>query len=168
MFEADKGQTAPLQGQGLSIGIVQARFNEPICNALREACLAELERLGVSEEDVLVCTVPGALEVPLALRQLAHTAEFDALIALGAVVRGETYHFEVVSDQSAAGIMQLTLDYGVPIANAILTVDTDEQAHARTREKGTDAARVAVEMANLSASLSGLTEDDDDEEDDDE
>ncbi|MCX7202698.1 MAG: 6,7-dimethyl-8-ribityllumazine synthase [Burkholderiales bacterium] len=159
---------AEVNGEGLRIGIVQARFNEPICNALREACLAELERLGVSEEDVLVCTVPGALEVPLALRQLAHTAEFDALIALGAVVRGETYHFEVVSDQSAAGIMQLTLDYGVPIANAILTVDTDEQAHARTREKGTDAARVAVEMANLSASLSGLTEDDDDEEDDDE
>jgi 6,7-dimethyl-8-ribityllumazine synthase len=159
---------AEVNGEGLRIGIVQARFNEPICNALREACLAELERLGVSEEDVLVCTVPGALEVPLALRQLAHTAEFDALIALGAVVRGETYHFEVVSDQSAAGIMQLTLDYGVPIANAILTVDTDEQARARTREKGTDAARVAVEMANLSASLSGLTEDDDDEEDDDE
>jgi len=159
---------AEVNGEGLRIGIVQARFNEPICNALREACLAELERLGVSEEDVLVSTVPGALEVPLALRQLAHTAEFDALIALGAVVRGETYHFEVVSDQSAAGIMQLTLDYGVPIANAILTVDTDEQAHARTREKGTDAARVAVEMANLSASLSGLTEDDDDEEDDDE
>ena len=159
---------AEVNGEGLRIGIVQARFNEPICNALRESCLAELERLGVSEEDVLVCTVPGALEVPLALRQLAHTAEFDALIALGAVVRGETYHFEVVSDQSAAGIMQLTLDYGVPIANAILTVDTDEQAHARTREKGTDAARVAVEMANLSASLSGLTEDDDDEEDDDE
>lgn len=159
---------AEVNGEGLRIGIVQARFNEPICNALREACLAELERLGVNEEDVLVCTVPGALEVPLALRQLAHTAEFDALIALGAVVRGETYHFEVVSDQSAAGIMQLTLDYGVPIANAILTVDTDEQAHARTREKGTDAARVAVEMANLSASLSGLTEDDDDEEDDDE
>ena len=124
---------AEVNGEGLRIGIVQARFNEPICNALREACLAELERLGVSEEDVLVCTVPGALEVPLALRQLAHTAEFDALIALGAVVRGETYHFEVVSDQSAAGIMQLTLDYGVPIANAILTVDTDEQAHARTR-----------------------------------
>jgi 6,7-dimethyl-8-ribityllumazine synthase len=156
---------AEVNGEGLRIGIVQARFNEPICNALREACLAELERLGVSEEDVLVCTVPGALEVPLALRQLAHTAEFDALIALGAVVRGETYHFEVVSDQSAAGIMQLTLDYGVPIANAILTVDTDEQAHARTREKGTDAARVAVEMANLSASLSGLTEDDDDDDD---
>jgi 6,7-dimethyl-8-ribityllumazine synthase len=159
---------AEVNGEGLRIGIVQARFNEPICNALREACLAELERLGVSEEDVLVCTVPGALEVPLALRQLAHTAEFDALIALGAVVRGETYHFEVVSDQSAAGIMQLTLDYGVPIANAILTVDTDEQAHARTREKGTDAARVAVEMANLSASLSGLTEDDDDDDDDNE
>lgn len=153
-------------GEGLRIGVVQSRFNEDICNALRDACLTELGRLGVSSEDVLVCSVPGALEVPLALRQLAHTAEFDALIALGAVVRGETYHFEVVSDQSAAGIMQVSLDYGVPIANAILTVDTDEQAHARTREKGTDAARVAVEMANLSASLASLGDADEDEDDD--
>jgi 6,7-dimethyl-8-ribityllumazine synthase len=157
---------ADINGEGLRIGIVQARFNEPICKALREACLAELGRLGVGEEDVLICTVPGALEVPLALRQMAHSAQFDALIALGAVVRGETYHFEVVSDQSAHGVMQLSLDYGIPIANAILTVDTDEQAHARTLEKGTDAARVAVEMANLSASLSSLSEDDDDDDDD--
>lgn len=154
---------ADTNGEGLRIGIVQSRFNEPICKALREACLAELEKLGVSSEDVLVCSVPGALEIPLVLRQLAHTAEFDALIALGAVVRGETYHFEVVSDSSAAGVMQVSLDYGVPIANAILTVDTDEQAHARTREKGTDAARVAVEMANLSASLGALGEADDDD-----
>ncbi len=153
-------------GEGLRIGLVQSRFNEDICSALRDACLGELERLGVDANDVLVCSVPGALEIPLALRQLAHTAEFDALIALGAVVRGETYHFEVVSDQSAAGVMQVSLDYGVPIANAILTVDTDEQAHARTREKGADAARVAVEMANLSASLASLGEADDDEDDD--
>jgi len=156
---------AEMNGEGLRIGIVQSRFNEPICVALREACLAELSRLGVSADDVLLCSVPGALEIPLALRQLAHTAEFDALIALGAVVRGETYHFEVVSDRSAQGVMQVSLDYGVPVANAILTVDTDEQAHARSKEKGADAARVAVEMANLSASLGALSEDDDDDDD---
>jgi 6,7-dimethyl-8-ribityllumazine synthase len=155
--------SAELNGEGLRVGIVQSRFNEPICVGLREACLEELGRLGVSVDDVLICTVPGALEIPLALRQLAHTAEFDALIALGAVVRGETYHFEVVSDRSAQGVMQVSLDYGVPIANAILTVDTDEQAQVRMREKGADAARVAIEMANLSASLGALGADDDED-----
>jgi 6,7-dimethyl-8-ribityllumazine synthase len=152
---------ADLNGEGLRVGIVQARFNGPICDALREACLQELGRLGVAEEDVFVCSVPGALEIPVALRQLAQTEAFDALVALGAVVRGETYHFEVVSDRSAEGVMRVSLDYGVPVANAILTVDTDEQAHARTKEKGTDAARVAIEMANLAASLATLSGDDD-------
>ena len=155
---------AELNGEGLRVGIVQSRFNEPIYTALRESCLAELARLGVSEEDVFICSVPGALEIPMALRQLAAVNEFDALIALGAVVRGETYHFEVVSDRSSQGVMQVSLEYGMPIANAILTVDTDEQAHARTREKGADAARVAIEMANLGASLASLAPDDDDDE----
>ncbi len=155
---------AELNGEGLRVGLVQSRFNEPICEALREACLQELQRLGVSEADVFVCSVPGALEIPIALRHLAQTEEFDALIALGAVVRGETYHFEVVSDRSAEGVMRVSLDFGVPIANAILTVDTDEQAHARTKEKGTDAARAAVEMANLAASLATLSPDGDDDE----
>jgi 6,7-dimethyl-8-ribityllumazine synthase len=154
---------AELNGEGLRVGIVQARFNAPICDALRVACIAELERLGVAEQDVFVCAVPGALEIPIALRQLAQSQEFDALIALGAVVRGETYHFEVVSDRSAQGVMEVSLEYGVPIANAILTVDTDEQGHARTAEKGADAARVAVEMANLDASLATLTGDDEDD-----
>jgi 6,7-dimethyl-8-ribityllumazine synthase len=154
---------AELNGEGLRVGIVQSRFNAPICDALRAACIAELERLGVAEQDVFVCGVPGALEIPIALRQLAQSQEFDALIALGAVVRGETYHFEVVSDRSAHGVMEVSLEYGVPIANAILTVDTDEQAHARTAEKGADAARVAVEMANLAASLATLTGDDEDD-----
>ena len=152
---------ADLNGEGLRVGIVQSRFNGPVCDALREACLQELGRLGVADEDVFVCSVPGALEIPIALRHLAQTEEFDALIALGAVVRGETYHFEVVSDRSAEGVMRVSLDHGVPVANAILTVDTDEQAHARTKEKGTDAARVAVEMANLAASLATLSGDDD-------
>lgn len=154
---------AELNGEGLRVGIVQSRFNAPVCDALRVACLAELEQLGVAEQDVFVCAVPGALEIPVALRQLAQSQEFDALIALGAVVRGETYHFEVVSDRSAHGVMDVSLEYGVPIANAILTVDTDEQAHARTAEKGADAARVAVEMANLAASLAKLTGDDEDD-----
>jgi len=157
---------AEANGDGLRVGIVQSRFNEAVCTELREACLAELERLGVGAEDVFVCSVPGALEIPLALRQLAQTEQFDALIALGAVVRGETYHFEVVSDRSAHGVMQVSLEHAIPIANAILTVDTDEQAHARTREKGTDAARVAIEMANLGAALATLTGDDDDDEQD--
>ncbi len=157
---------AEANGDGLRVGIVQSRFNEAVCTELREACLAELERLGVGAEDVFVCSVPGALEIPLALRQLAQTEQFDALNALGAVVRGETYHFEVVSDRSAHGVMQVSLEHAIPIANAILTVDTDEQAHARTREKGTDAARVAIEMANLGAALATLTGDDDDDEQD--
>jgi 6,7-dimethyl-8-ribityllumazine synthase len=155
---------ADLNGEGLRVGIVQSRFNAPICDALRDACLQELGRLGVAEDDVFVCSVPGALEIPIALRQLAQTEQFDALVALGAVVRGETYHFEVVSDRSAEGVMRVSLDHGVPVANAILTVDTDEQANARTKEKGTDAARVAVEMANLAASLATLSGDDDDDE----
>ncbi|MBN9425329.1 MAG: 6,7-dimethyl-8-ribityllumazine synthase [Burkholderiales bacterium] len=164
-----------LDGSSLRIGVVQARFNEPICNALRDACLAELLRLGVDVEDVFVCTVPGALELPGVLQQLAASGEFDALIALGAVIRGETYHFEIVSNESAAGISRVALDFNVPIANAVLTTENEEQAQVRAAEKGADAARVAVEMANLASSLSTLSdgggeddEDDDFDEDDDE
>ena len=156
---------AGTSGEGLRIGIVQARFNEPIGAALREACVDELERLGVAADDVFVCSVPGALEIPLALQHLARTGAFDALVALGAVVRGETYHFEVVSDRSAEGVMRVSLDNGVPVANAILTVDTDEQAQERMHAKGAEAARVAVEMANLGASLASLAGDDDDDDD---
>ena len=152
-----------LDGDGLRIGVVQARFNQVVCEALRDACLAELIELGVEAEDVFVCTVPGSLEIPVVLQQLAASGEFDALIALGAVVRGETYHFEVVSNESAAGIARVALDFNVPIANAVLTTETDEQASARAAEKGAEAARVAVEMANLASSLSSLAGDDDDE-----
>ncbi len=154
-----------LDGSGLRIGVVQARFNQVICEALRDACLAELVDLGVDAEDVFVCTVPGSLEIPLVLQQLAASGEFDALIALGAVVRGETYHFEVVSNESAAGISRVALDFNVPVANAVLTTETDEQASARAAEKGAEAARVAVEMANLASSLSGLAGEDEDEDD---
>ena len=149
-------------GEGLRIGIVQARFNEDVCHGLRSACLAELKQLGVQDDDVLLVTVPGALEIPLALQKMAESAQFDALIALGAVIRGETYHFELVSNESGAGISRVGLDYGIPIANGILTCETDAQAQTRVLEKARDCARTAVEMANLSI---GLTPDDEVEED---
>jgi 6,7-dimethyl-8-ribityllumazine synthase len=136
-------------GADLRIGIVQARFNEWAGRALLEACVGELVTLGVDEDDVTHLTVPGSLEIPVALAKLASTEDFDALIALGCVIRGETYHFEVVSNESARGLAQVALTYGVPVANGIITAASDEQARARVGEKGRDAARVAVEMANL-------------------
>ena len=155
MQNADKGTAAsPLDGKELRIGIVQARFNEGITNALRDACLAELAALGVAEDDITVVTVPGALEVPVALQALAESDEYDALIALGCIIRGETYHFELVANESGAGVTRLSLDYQIPIANAIITTENMEQAIARQTEKGVDAARVAVEMANLLDELS--------------
>ena len=110
-----------LTGTGLRIGIVQARFNADVGHGLLSSCLAELKHLGVSDEDVLHVTVPGALEIPLVLQKMAETQQFDALVALGAVIRGETYHFELVSNESGAGITRIGLDYGMPIANAVLT-----------------------------------------------
>lgn len=164
----DYGFYAPnLDGDGLRIGIVQARFNEPVCETLRDACIEELERLGIVSEDTLLVTVPGALEAPLALQKLAESGQFDALIALGAVIRGETYHFELVSNESASGITRVGLDFNVPIANGILTTDTDEQAEVRAAEKGRDCARAAVEMANLVSAMDGLRSADDEEDDDD-
>jgi len=149
-----------LTGAGLRIGIVQARFNADVGHGLLSSCLAELKHLGVSDEDVLHVTVPGALEIPLALQKMAETQQFDALIALGAVIRGETYHFELVSNESGAGITRIGLDYGMPIANAVLTTETDEQAEARMADKGLEAARCAVEMANLLLALEELQADD--------
>ena len=140
--EFDEG----LSGAGLRIGIVQARFNAHIGDRLREGCMAELQRLGVADDDIEVVTVPGALEIPLALKALAQSDEFDALIALGCVIRGETYHFELVCNESARGITQVQLDHMVPVANAILTVENQAQAEARI-SKGAEAARVAIEMA---------------------
>jgi len=154
-----------LNGEGLHIGIVRARFNESVGGAELEACLAELAELGVDERDVMVLSVPGALELGVVLARMADSGEFDALIALGAVIRGETYHFEVVSNESAAAISRVALETGVPVANGVLTTDTDEQAEARAAEKGRDCARAAVEMANLVAALEPEAEDDDEEED---
>ena len=142
-----------LDGAGLRIGIVVGRFNREIGEALLAACQAALERHGVKAADTRVVTVPGALEVPLALQKMANTGRFDALIALGAVVRGETYHFEVVSNESASGITTVALDTGVPVANGILTTEDEAQARARAAEKGADCAAVAIEMARLMKKL---------------
>lgn len=149
MFGANKGTTDLLDGKKMVIGIVQARFNEGITNALYEACHAELLALGVQEKNITRVTVAGALEVPLVLQVMAERDEFDALIALGCVIRGETYHFELVCNESGAGVTRVSLDTHTPIANAILTVENLAQAVARQEEKGQDAARVAIEMAHL-------------------
>jgi 6,7-dimethyl-8-ribityllumazine synthase len=149
MFGADKGQARGLDGKDLVIGIVQARFNEAITRALAEACKGELLSLGVAEKDIDHVFVPGALEVPVALQAMAEKGGYDALVALGCIIRGETYHFELVANESAAGVTRVGLDYQLPIANAILTTENEAQAVARQVDKGRDAARVAVEMANL-------------------
>ena len=154
MLNADKGTANGLDGIKLHIGIVQARFNEGITNALAEACRNALQDLGVAPEHITHVFVPGALEVPLALQALAERDEFDALIALGCIIRGETYHFELVANESGAGVTRVALDYQLPIANAILTTENLDQAVARQTEKGRDAAYVAVEMANLLGTLS--------------
>lgn len=154
MQAADQGQAPALNGEDLRIAIVQARFNEPITRVLAEACRTELLALGVAERHIRHVTVPGALEVPLALEVLADSGDYDALVALGCVIRGETYHFELVANESGAGVTRVSLEHQVPIANAILTVDTEAQAQARAADKGRDAARVAVEMANLLEDLS--------------
>ena len=149
MLGADKGQSGSLDGEDLSIGVVRARFNDAITTRLTEACLAELAALGVPDKHVVLVSVPGALEVPVALKAMADSEDYDALIALGCVIRGETYHFELVANESGAGVSRVALDHQIPVANAILTVENEAQAWARAEEKGREAARVAVEMAHL-------------------
>ncbi len=142
-----------LNGAGMRIGIVQSRFNTTVCEGLLAACRAQLVKLGVREDAITLATVPGALEIPLVLQTMAQSKKFDALIALGAVIRGDTYHFEVVSNESARGVGEVQLHSGVPVANAILTTDTDEQAEVRMNVKGAEAAEVAIEMVNLLKAL---------------
>ena len=153
MKEADKGSAGELIGEGLRIGIVRARFNDALTSKMAQACMAELDRLDVDETDIRHVTVPGALEIPVALKAMADSGSFDALIALGCIIRGETYHFELVANESAAGVTRVALDHLLPIANAILTVEDEAQAWARAEAKGREAARVAVEMANLMEDL---------------
>jgi len=144
-----------LSGAGLRIGVVVSRFNQEVGEGLLSACTAALAKHGVRASDIRVVKVPGALEVPLALQKMANTGKYDALIALGAVIRGETYHFEVVANESASGITSVALDNGVPVANGILTTNDDKQALARMSQKGADCARAAIEMANLLKKLDG-------------
>ena len=146
---------AGTSGAGLRVGIVVARFNRAIGDGLLASCTAALAKLGVRDSDIRIVTVPGALEAPLALQKLANTGSFDALVALGAVIRGDTYHFEIVANQSASGIMSVQLDTGIPVANGILTTENDEQAELRMMQKGADCAAAAVEMANLLGKLDG-------------
>jgi len=155
MFGADKGDaSAPqLNGRRLRIGLVQARFNHGVTDALAAACKAELLALGVLEKHIDLVSVPGALEIPVALQALAEKGHYDALVALGCIIRGETYHFEMVANESGAGVSRIALDYQLPVANAVLTTENLAQALARQEEKGRDAARVAVEMANLLESI---------------
>ncbi|EXI89476.1 MAG: 6,7-dimethyl-8-ribityllumazine synthase [Candidatus Accumulibacter sp. BA-94] len=138
-----------LDGTGLTVAVVMSRFNQDIGEGLLSACTSELARLGVAESAITVATVPGALEIPLALRTMAQSARYDALIALGAVIRGETYHFEIVANDSCRALMEVQLASGVPVANGVLTCEDDDQAVARMHQKGVDCARAAVEMANL-------------------
>lgn len=142
-----------LNGAGKKIGIVLSRFNDNIGAGLLQACEQELIKLGVSSEDITLATVPGALETPFILQHMALTENYDALIALGAIIRGETYHFEVVANESARGISEVQRDTGIPVANAILTTENDEQAETRMAIKGAEAAQVAIEMANLVSAL---------------
>jgi 6,7-dimethyl-8-ribityllumazine synthase len=159
--------TPDMNGEGLHIGIVRARFNEDIGLIELDACLQELESLGVDERDIMVVNVPGALELGVTLARMAETFEFDALIALGAVIRGETYHFEIVSNESASAIARVALETGIPVANGVLTTETDEQAEARAADKGRDCAQCAVEMANLVAALEPEADDDEEDQEDD-
>ncbi|MFN6994841.1 MAG: 6,7-dimethyl-8-ribityllumazine synthase [Aquincola tertiaricarbonis] len=149
MQGSDKGAVAGLNGEHLRVGIVRARFNDEVTAGLHAACVAELATLGVRADRIRSAEVPGALEVPVALQAMAASGEFDALVALGCIIRGETYHFELVANESGAGVTRVSLDYRLPVANAILTVENPLQAQARIEEKGRDAARVAVEMALL-------------------
>ena len=138
-----------LDGADMCVGIVMSRFNSDIGEGLLSACTAELKKQGVQDANILLVTVPGALEIPLALKRMAISDQFDALIALGAVIRGDTYHFEIVANESARGVMDVQLDMEIPIANGILTTDNDDQAIARMSQKGLETAQVALEMANL-------------------
>ena len=147
-----------LDGSALKIGIVQSRFNEPVVMKMNQACVDALLAHGVKVANITHITVPGALEISIALQTMALTHQFNALIAIGAVIRGETYHFEVVSNDTCRGVMDVMLETGVPIANGILTVNNDEQALARVVEKGADCARVAIEMAHAVALLRQLKE----------
>lgn len=153
-FENIPEEHQNLNGQGLRIGIVVGRFNSNIGEGLLGSCVKELLGRGVAEKDILICKVPGALEIPMLLKKMAGSGRYDALVALGAVIRGDTYHFEIVSNEMAAGVMRVQLDSGVPIANGVLTTNTDEQAEIRMEQKGRECAQAAIEMTHLLRTVS--------------
>ena len=144
---------ANLNGDGIRVGVVQARFNEEITDGLWRTCCSELLRLGVLNEDILHLTVPGAMEIPISLQRLAQSGEFDVLVALGCVIKGDTYHFELVCNESARGVSTVSIENDIPVVNMILTTYTEDQAIERIEDKGVDAARCAVEMGNLMMTL---------------
>jgi len=137
----------------MRVGIVVTKFNAAVGERLLQSALKALGEAGVAESSISVATVPGALEAPLALQRMAQTGDYDALVALGAVIRGETYHFEIVANESASGIASVQLEFGIPIGNGILTTNDEAQAEARADEKGRDAALAALEMANLLSAI---------------
>jgi 6,7-dimethyl-8-ribityllumazine synthase len=152
----EKGATPELTGGDLRIAVVVSRFNEEVSKRLLRGALGALEEHGVQEPDVL--WVPGSLELPVTALALAERGNHDAIVCLGCVIRGETYHFELVAGQAAAGIMQVQLDTGVPVAFGVLTTEDKEQALARSgpkNNKGAEAAEVAIEMANLMRQVQG-------------
>ena len=142
------GGTAPPDPR-VRLGVVHSRFNDEICDLLLASARAEIERLGAESQFV---SVAGALEIPLALQWLAQSGRFDALVAIGAVIRGDTYHFDLVANESARGVMDVALQFGIPVANGILTTDDEAQARAR-KDKGAEAVRVAHEMARTKRQL---------------
>jgi 6,7-dimethyl-8-ribityllumazine synthase len=142
-------------GVGRRVGIVLSRFNPGIGDLMLAGALRAVKEAGVAERDVTVATVPGALETPLALQRLAQSGNFDVLVALGAVIRGDTYHFEIVADESARGVAEVQLEFGIPIGNGILTTNTDEQALVRAEAKGYEAAQAALDLANLLDAIDG-------------
>jgi 6,7-dimethyl-8-ribityllumazine synthase len=145
--------TANTRADKFRVGIVLSRFNPEIGELLLQGASRALSESGVDERSVTLVTVPGALESPLALQRMAQTGRYHALIALGAVIRGETYHFDIVANESASGLSSVQLEFGIPIGNGILTTDTDEQARERADAKGRDAVLAALEMANLLAAI---------------
>ena len=145
--------TGDLNGAGMRFGIVVARFNETVTRGLLDGAREGLLRLGVAAEAIDVAWTPGCFEVPLVARRMVDTGRYDAIICLGAVIRGETSHFDYVAGQAAAGIARVGLDTGPPVIFGVLTTDTLEQAinraGAKSGNKGFDAALTAVEMASL-------------------
>jgi 6,7-dimethyl-8-ribityllumazine synthase len=134
--------------KNLSIGIISSRFNNEIVEKISKACISKLQALGVSKKNIIHKTVPGALEIPIALQKMKESGKsIDVMIAIGLVIRGDTYHFEIVSNESASGIMRVQLDHSIPIVNAVLTTNSTKEALARVNIKGEEAAEGAIEMA---------------------